>query len=52
MATYPSPSPRAQLDHVLADPQGRDRLGTVLLSRTPHVEVSDHRPLVVELDRR
>jgi endonuclease/exonuclease/phosphatase family metal-dependent hydrolase len=52
MATYPSPSPKAQLDHVLADPQGRDELGEVVLARTPHAAVSDHRPLVVELDRK
>jgi endonuclease/exonuclease/phosphatase (EEP) superfamily protein YafD len=37
---------------VLADPQGRDELGEVVLARTPHAAVSDHRPLVVELDRK
>jgi endonuclease/exonuclease/phosphatase family metal-dependent hydrolase len=52
MSTYPSPSPRAQLDHVLADPHGRDKLGEVVLARTPQTAFSDHRPLLVELDRR
>lgn len=50
-ATYPSPAPRAQLDHVLADPRGLDRLGRVVQVATPHPPVSDHRPLVVQLDR-
>jgi endonuclease/exonuclease/phosphatase family metal-dependent hydrolase len=49
-ATYPSPSPRAQLDHILADPKGAGLLGPVLQVRTPAVGVSDHRPLVVHLD--
>ena len=49
-ATYPSPTPRAQLDHVLADPRGADRLGRVVQIRTPRVGVSDHRPLVVQLE--
>jgi endonuclease/exonuclease/phosphatase family metal-dependent hydrolase len=48
--TFPSPSPRAQLDHILADPRGRDRLGRVVQVSTPHPPVSDHRPLVVQLD--
>jgi endonuclease/exonuclease/phosphatase family metal-dependent hydrolase len=50
MPTYPSPSPRAQLDHVLLDPRGGDRLGRVMHAHTPAVEVSDHRPLVVHVD--
>ncbi|MEU8233001.1 endonuclease/exonuclease/phosphatase family protein [Actinoplanes sp. NPDC048967] len=49
-ATYPSPAPRAQLDHILADPRGAGLLGPVLQVRTPAVGVSDHRPLVVHLD--
>jgi endonuclease/exonuclease/phosphatase family metal-dependent hydrolase len=49
-ATYPSPAPRAQLDHILADPRGAGLLGPVLQVRTPDVGVSDHRPLVVHLD--
>jgi endonuclease/exonuclease/phosphatase family metal-dependent hydrolase len=50
-ATYPSPSPRAQLDHILADPHGAARLGRVAQVRAPHAVISDHRPLVVQLDR-
>jgi endonuclease/exonuclease/phosphatase family metal-dependent hydrolase len=49
-ATYPSAAPKAQLDHVLADPRGRDALGAVLAVSTPPAAVSDHRPLVVHLD--
>jgi endonuclease/exonuclease/phosphatase family metal-dependent hydrolase len=47
--TYPSPAPRAQLDHVLADPRGAAALGRVVQVRAPHAAVSDHRPLVVQL---
>ena len=50
-ATYPSPAPRAQLDHILADPRGAGPLGRVIQVRTPQAAVSDHRPLVVHLDR-
>jgi endonuclease/exonuclease/phosphatase family metal-dependent hydrolase len=50
-ATVPSPSPKTQLDHVLADPRGAAALGRVVQVRTPPVPVSDHRPLVVRLDR-
>jgi endonuclease/exonuclease/phosphatase family metal-dependent hydrolase len=50
-ATYPSPAPRAQLDHVLADPRGIGALGRVVQVSTPHSAVSDHRPLIVQLDR-
>jgi endonuclease/exonuclease/phosphatase family metal-dependent hydrolase len=50
-ATFPSPSPKTQLDHVLADPRGAAALGRVVQVRTPPVGVSDHRPLVVRLDR-
>jgi endonuclease/exonuclease/phosphatase family metal-dependent hydrolase len=51
-ATYPSPAPKAQLDHVLADPRGLESLGRVVQVRAPHAAVSDHRPLVVHLDRQ
>jgi endonuclease/exonuclease/phosphatase family metal-dependent hydrolase len=51
LPTYPSPAPKVQLDHVLADPHGADRLGRVAQIRAPHAAVSDHRPLVVHLDR-
>jgi endonuclease/exonuclease/phosphatase family metal-dependent hydrolase len=49
-ATYPSTGPKAQLDHVLADPRGAAALGRVVQVCTPRVDVSDHRPLVVQLD--
>jgi endonuclease/exonuclease/phosphatase family metal-dependent hydrolase len=49
-ATYPSTGPKAQLDHVLADPRGAAALGRVVQVCTPRVGVSDHRPLVVQLD--
>ena len=49
--TYPSPAPKAQLDHILADPRGRRELGRVVQVRTPQAAVSDHRPLVVQLER-
>jgi endonuclease/exonuclease/phosphatase family metal-dependent hydrolase len=52
LPTYPSPSPRAQLDHVLIDPRSADRLGPVVRADTPAVDVSDHRPLVVQTERR
>jgi endonuclease/exonuclease/phosphatase family metal-dependent hydrolase len=48
--TYPGTNPRAQLDHVLADPRGAGPLGPVVQVRTPAVGVSDHLPLVVHLD--
>ena len=47
--TYPSPSPRAQLDHILADPHGAENLGRVVRVSAPRAAVSDHRPLVVQL---
>jgi endonuclease/exonuclease/phosphatase family metal-dependent hydrolase len=49
-ATYPSTHPKAQLDHVLADPRGAAALGRVVQVGTPRVDVSDHRPLVIQLD--
>jgi endonuclease/exonuclease/phosphatase family metal-dependent hydrolase len=49
-ATYPSTGPRAQLDHILADPRGAGLLGSVVQVRTPEVGISDHRPLIVHLD--
>lgn len=44
--TFPSPAPRFQLDHVLL----RGELGRVVTTSAPKLPVSDHRPLVVELD--
>lgn len=51
LPTYPSPSPRAQLDHILADPRGVAGLGRVVRAAAAEADVSDHRPLVVELSR-
>lgn len=44
-ATYPSPDPKVQLDHVL----GAGSLPPVRAVEAPALDVSDHRPLVVEL---
>jgi len=43
--TFPSPDPREQLDHVLAD--GRVRAGR---SEAVRLAVSDHRALYVDLE--
>lgn len=51
-ATYPSTAPRAQLDHVLTEQRSVAGLGRVVEVRTPAVGVSDHRPLVVQLEPR
>jgi endonuclease/exonuclease/phosphatase family metal-dependent hydrolase len=48
-ATYPSPNPRIQLDHVLLDPQGSVGTPPVLGVETPAAPISDHRPLLVEV---
>ncbi|WP_127500904.1 endonuclease/exonuclease/phosphatase family protein [Actinoplanes solisilvae] len=50
-ATFPSPMPRAQLDHILADPRGIEALGRVVQVATSRPAFSDHLPLVVQLDR-
>ncbi len=47
--TYPTERPRVQFDHVLLDPLGAAGLFPVRTGETPAVDVSDHRPLVVEL---
>ncbi|MGC4807804.1 endonuclease/exonuclease/phosphatase family protein [Micromonospora sp. DT233] len=47
--TYPAAHPRVQLDHVLADRRGRERLPPVTAVSTPATTISDHRPLVVDL---
>jgi len=44
-ATYPSPGPKVQLDHVL----GAGLLPPVRSTSAPVMDVSDHRPLVVHL---
>jgi endonuclease/exonuclease/phosphatase family metal-dependent hydrolase len=48
-ATYPSPAPKVQFDHVLLDRRGAGDLGVARSVRTPAVGLSDHRPLVVQL---
>ncbi|MFB9238302.1 endonuclease/exonuclease/phosphatase family protein [Plantactinospora siamensis] len=47
--TYPASQPRVQLDHILLDPLGGDRLAAVSAVSTPAAAISDHRPLVVDL---
>jgi endonuclease/exonuclease/phosphatase (EEP) superfamily protein YafD len=47
-ATFPAASPDRQLDHILTD-DGRLHPGVVAAEEMP---ISDHRPLVVDLDRR
>lgn len=47
--TYPAGQPRVQLDHILADRHGLDRLPAVTAVHTPLATISDHRPLVVDL---
>ena len=45
--TYPTDLPRRRIDHVLV----RGDVGDVLSTRTPRLPLSDHRALVVDLDR-
>ena len=47
--TYPAGQPRVQLDHVIADRHGFDRLPPVTAVQTPLSTISDHRPLLVDL---
>ncbi|SCL32203.1 Metal-dependent hydrolase, endonuclease/exonuclease/phosphatase family [Micromonospora rhizosphaerae] len=47
--TYPAGEPHVQLDHILADRQGLDRLPPVTAVDTPLSTISDHRPLIVDL---
>jgi endonuclease/exonuclease/phosphatase family metal-dependent hydrolase len=47
LPTYPASLPRIQLDHVLVDPSHSMR---VRAAGTPPTAVSDHRPLVVDLE--
>ena len=46
--TFPASRPRLQLDHVLL--RTPDTFGRVRQVTTPDVPVSDHRPLVVDID--
>ncbi|MEV4497781.1 endonuclease/exonuclease/phosphatase family protein [Micromonospora arborensis] len=48
--TYPSGQPRVQLDHILADRHALDELPPVRAVTAPPSTVSDHRPLLVDLD--
>ncbi|MEV6927515.1 endonuclease/exonuclease/phosphatase family protein [Dactylosporangium sp. NPDC051485] len=52
VATYPSPAPRVQFDHVLADSRGFERLPRVLGVTSPEMPFSDHRPLLVTMRDR
>jgi endonuclease/exonuclease/phosphatase family metal-dependent hydrolase len=45
--TFPADAPQRQLDYVLTDDPGLVAVRT----STPTMPISDHRPLVVELDR-
>jgi endonuclease/exonuclease/phosphatase family metal-dependent hydrolase len=47
--TYPATHPRVQLDQILVDPRGGHTLPAVTAVATPAVDISDHRPLVVDL---
>ncbi|EJZ10006.1 endonuclease/exonuclease/phosphatase, partial [Mycolicibacterium vaccae ATCC 25954] len=46
--TFPADRPIRQLDHVLTDDPGL----TAAACETPQVPLSDHRPLVVRLQRK
>jgi endonuclease/exonuclease/phosphatase family metal-dependent hydrolase len=46
--TMPADRPTTQIDHILL----RGRLGAVRAVESPELELSDHRPLVVELEPR
>ena len=48
-ATFPSARPRHQFDHILLRGGPRD-LGCAIETSTPLLAVSDHRPLVVDVD--
>ncbi|CAN5190601.1 endonuclease/exonuclease/phosphatase family protein [soil metagenome] len=48
VSTFPADLPRRQLDHILTDDPGL----VARLSDAPAMPLSDHRPLVVDLDRR
>jgi endonuclease/exonuclease/phosphatase family metal-dependent hydrolase len=48
--TYPSPAPWLQFDHILLDPRGGPGVPPVIRVDTPDVPVSDHRPLIVDLE--
>jgi endonuclease/exonuclease/phosphatase family metal-dependent hydrolase len=47
--TFPAAAPRFQLDHILLRGRLAD-LGTVVSTSTPQLAMSDHRPLVVDVE--
>jgi endonuclease/exonuclease/phosphatase family metal-dependent hydrolase len=48
--TFPASRPRVQLDHVLSrEPLGD--LGSVVAASTPAMSISDHRPVIVDIER-
>ena len=47
--TYPATRPRVQFDHVLLDRQGAAGIPPPQRGETPALDISDHRPLIVEL---
>jgi endonuclease/exonuclease/phosphatase family metal-dependent hydrolase len=47
--TYPTTRPRVQFDHLLLDPQGAAGIPPARRSETPALDISDHRPLIVDL---
>ena len=48
MPTFPFDNPGRQLDHLLTDDKGL----TATKARAPRVPISDHRPLIVDVERR
>jgi endonuclease/exonuclease/phosphatase family metal-dependent hydrolase len=47
-STFPADAPQQQLDHLLTDDPDLVATGV----RAPEMSISDHRPLIVELERR
>jgi endonuclease/exonuclease/phosphatase family metal-dependent hydrolase len=47
--TYPTTRPRVQFDHVLLDRKGAAGIPPARRGETPALDISDHRPLIVEL---
>jgi endonuclease/exonuclease/phosphatase family metal-dependent hydrolase len=47
-STFPADNPSQQLDHVLTD----DPSLNAVSCETPSLPISDHRPLVVDIQRR
>ena len=47
--TYPTTRPRVQFDHLLLDPHGAAEIPPARRGETPALDISDHRPLIVEL---